>query len=56
MIFNAPLNDRLAAMGDTAQAIAYWPSYLASWNLWNHVRSLAGILSAALFTLALSRR
>jgi uncharacterized membrane protein len=56
MIFNVPLNDRLASMGDTMQAIAFWPSYLASWNLWNHVRSLAGILSAVLFTLAVSQR
>jgi uncharacterized membrane protein len=56
MIFNVPLNDRLATMGDTAQAIAFWPSYLASWILWNHVRSVAGILSAALLTLAVSQR
>jgi uncharacterized membrane protein len=54
--FNVPLNEKLASMGDTAQAIAFWPSYVASWSLWNHARSLAGVLSAALFTLALSQR
>src|SRR5262249_4852807 len=54
--FNVPLNDRLASLGDTAQAVAFWPSYLAAWNPWNHVRSVAGIVSAALFIVALCRR
>jgi uncharacterized membrane protein len=56
MIFNVPLNDRLASLADTAQAVAFWPRYLVAWNLWNHVRSASGIVSAALFTAALSQR
>jgi len=54
--FNVPLNDRLASLADAAQAVAFWPRYLAEWNLWNHVRSVSGIVSAALFTAALSQR
>ena len=50
---NVPLNDQLASWADAAQAVAFWPRYLAAWNLWNHVRSVSGIVSAALFTAAL---
>jgi uncharacterized membrane protein len=53
MAFNVPLNDKLASLADTPQAAAFWPQYLAGWNPWNHVRSVAGVLSAALFTASL---
>ena len=52
---NVPLNDRLASLADAAQAVAFWPRYLAVWDRWNQVRSVSGIMSAGLFTLALSR-
>ncbi|HLJ88976.1 MAG TPA: anthrone oxygenase family protein [Candidatus Angelobacter sp.] len=55
-VLNVPLNDRLASLGDTAEAAAYWPHYLAAWNLWNHVRSVAGVSSAALFIWAFRQR
>ena len=54
--FNVPLNDKLAALADTAEAAVFWPHYLAGWNPWNHVRSVAGVLSAALFTVSLWQR
>jgi uncharacterized membrane protein len=56
MIVNVPLNDKLASLADTPEAVAVWPRYLAAWNPWNHVRSVAGVLSAALFTLSLWKR
>lgn len=52
MVFNVPLNDRLAAVGP-ARAADLWSLYLRDWTLWNHVRTIAPVLSAVLFTLAL---
>jgi uncharacterized membrane protein len=55
MIFNVPLNNKLASIADTAQAVAFWPNYLAAWTIWNHVRTVAAALSAVLFTGVLCR-
>lgn len=55
MAFNVPLNDRLAAVGP-AQAADLWSIYRRDWTLWNHVRTVAPVLSAVLFTLALRSR
>ncbi|ODU51456.1 MAG: hypothetical protein BGO01_11135 [Armatimonadetes bacterium 55-13] len=41
---NVPMNDRLAA-SDSAQLAQAWASYAGPWTAWNHVRTLAGILS-----------
>lgn len=49
-----PMNDELAAMApedDGAEAL--WQRYLTRWTAWNHVRTLACLVSAVLFTLAL---
>lgn len=57
MVFNVPLNDALAAVQtDTAEAASLWSRYLTEWTAWNHVRTVAPILSLALFVLALIRR
>jgi uncharacterized membrane protein len=52
MLFNVPLNDQLAAVAPAREA-ALWSRYLDVWTAWNHVRTLAPILSAILFTAAL---
>ncbi len=52
MLFNVPLNNQLAAVAP-AQEAALWPRYLDVWTAWNHVRTLASIVSAILFTAAL---
>lgn len=53
MIFNVPMNDTLATMqADTTQGVELWQDYLTRWTLWNHVRTVAGIASMALFILA----
>jgi uncharacterized membrane protein len=52
MVFNVPLNHQLAAVAP-AQEAALWSRYLDVWTAWNHVRTLASILSAILFTAAL---
>ena len=51
MLFNVPLNNRLAASGPAVDDI--WRHYLVAWTRWNHVRTLTSLLAAALFTAAL---
>lgn len=52
---NVPRNEHLAKLpADSAEALAYWPQYLSEWLFWNHVRTLAGLLSAACAAAALA--
>lgn len=54
MVFNVPLNDALAAVKTaTPEGVALWSEYLGTWTFWNHVRTVAPLLSAILFTIAL---
>ncbi len=51
---NVPRNERLARMAhDSAQAVAYWPVYIREWLFWNHVRTVASIVSSACAAVAL---
>ncbi|WP_428420279.1 DUF1772 domain-containing protein [Methylibium sp.] len=46
--FNVPRNERLAGLDPaSSQAAEYWAVYLREWSLWNHVRSVASVASAA---------
>lgn len=57
MAFNVPLNDALAvARPETAEAAVLWSRYLIEWTGWNHVRTVAPVLSLIFFVLALIRR
>jgi uncharacterized membrane protein len=52
MVFNVPLNDALMTIQpESTEAAAHWQQYLSSWMPWNHVRTVAGIASLALFIL-----
>ncbi len=54
MVFNVPLNDRLAAVTpESVEGAAVWSEYLSTWTAWNHVRTATCLLSAAALTLAL---
>jgi uncharacterized membrane protein len=54
MVFNVPLNNRLSVLNpDTAQAAQYWLTYLSEWVRWNHIRTIASVMAAALFILAI---
>jgi uncharacterized membrane protein len=45
---NVPRNDHLASMpADSDAARDYWPTYVREWTLWNHVRTVAALASAA---------
>lgn len=54
MLGNVPLNDALAAVQPgTPEAASLWSRYLTEWTFWNHLRTIAPIVSAALFIAAL---
>lgn len=52
MVCNVPLNEQLAQVRSGAET-AMWARYLENWTYWNHVRTVASIASAVLFTAAL---
>lgn len=56
MVFNVPRNNALAALpASSPEAAALWADYLSSWTAWNHVRMLASLAAAVLFTLSAFR-
>ncbi len=54
MAFNVPRNEVLAKVepGDP-EAAALWARYLVEWTGWNHVRTVASLVAAGLYTAAL---
>lgn len=51
---NIPLNDALAIVAPgSADGATLWVRYLTDWTFWNHVRTAAAFLSAAMFTFSL---
>lgn len=55
--FNVPLNDALAVVKpDSTEGVNLWDKYLTDWTNWNHVRTIAALAAAALFTIALGDR
>ena len=54
IVFNVPRNDALAAVNPSSADVArLWTDYVSSWTAWNHVRTVAALAAAALFTIAL---
>jgi uncharacterized membrane protein len=57
IMFNVPLNDALAiAKPDSTDGANLWAKYLTDWTFWNHVRTVAAIAAAAVFTISLCDR
>ncbi len=55
MACNVPLNNALAALNPTASSAApSWAEHARQWTDWNHVRTISGIVAAALFLIAMS--
>ena len=51
--FNVPLNNRLAAVdSESEEGTKIWEIYLVMWTRWNHVRTIATIISTLLFIMA----
>ena len=56
MAGNVPLNNRLARVKpDGAEGASLWKQYLSTWTAWNHVRTIASLVAAASFIMALVR-
>lgn len=56
MAFNVPRNNALARLEpSSAEAAGFWQGYVSSWTMWNHVRTLAALVAAALLIWALLR-
>jgi uncharacterized membrane protein len=54
MAFNVPLNNKLAALAPASpEAERVWARYLSVWTAWNHVRTVAPLVSAVAFIQAL---
>jgi len=54
---NVPRNERLARLDAASpQAAVLWPVYVREWTFWNHVRTLAALVSAAGAAVALWQR
>jgi uncharacterized membrane protein len=52
--FNVPLNDALAVVKpDSTEGANLWARYLTNWMFWNHVRTIAALAAAVLFTISL---
>jgi uncharacterized membrane protein len=55
--FNVPLNDALAIVkADSTDGATLWARYLTDWTFWNHVRTVAALAAAAMFTISLCDR
>lgn len=54
IVFNVPLNDALAIVKpESPDGANLWAKYLTAWTFWNHIRTIAALGAAALFTIAL---
>jgi uncharacterized membrane protein len=53
LVFNVPLNNALAVLDPaSAQGATTWATYLKTWVMWNHVRTVAGLAALACFIVA----
>ena len=52
IVFNVPRNNALAAVNpSSADDGRLWRDYVATWTAWNHVRTAAALIAAALLTI-----
>ncbi len=54
ILCNVPRNNRLASVSPTdSESAKVWSVYVADWTAWNHVRTIASLIAAAAFSIAL---
>jgi uncharacterized membrane protein len=54
MLFNVPLNNRLAAVApDSAEGATLWSHYVKVWTAWNHARTIGCIGATGSFILGM---
>jgi uncharacterized membrane protein len=57
MVFNVPLNNKLASVGSApGEDGALWTRYLSDWTFWNTVRTVAPLIAMVLFIWGLIQR
>ena len=57
IVCNVPRNNALAATSPTSpEAAAVWASFVTGWTAWNHVRTVSGLIAAALMIFAMMSR
>lgn len=57
ILFNVPRNDALAAVNAaSADGVRLWTDYVRGWTVWNHVRTVAALVAAALLIAGLLPR
>jgi uncharacterized membrane protein len=57
MLANVPLNDALAITDpNSIDGAKLWANYLITWTVWNHIRTVAALAAATVFTIALGYR
>ena len=55
IIFNVPRNNALARVDPSStEGARLWADYLVTWTRWNHVRTIAPLVAAALLTAVLA--
>ncbi|HEV8644902.1 MAG TPA: anthrone oxygenase family protein [Burkholderiales bacterium] len=55
IVFNVPRNEALASVApDDPNSARLWSGYVTSWTGWNHVRTVAALVAAASFSIALA--
>lgn len=55
IVCNVPRNQTLASVTpNDPDSTSLWTSYVRSWTAWNHVRTVAALIAAAFFSIALS--
>jgi uncharacterized membrane protein len=55
LLFNVPLNNKLAAVKPDSTEGKVWTHYLRVWTAWNHVRTVAPLAAMAAFILAFGK-
>jgi uncharacterized membrane protein len=51
---NVPLNNALARLDPkSSDALLFWPKYVRQWTAWNHIRTISGLVAAALLIIAI---
>lgn len=54
IVFNVPLNNALATANPASgDGVPLWTKYARTWTLWNHVRTVSGLVAAALLTMTI---
>jgi uncharacterized membrane protein len=54
IVCNVPRNNALAVLkAESSDSVSRWAELAGEWTTWNHVRTIAALAAAALFTIAL---